>query len=94
MLKSCMHGARIDPVCYTKLTNSAETYMATEKLLRTRFGIRSPNSMLELAKHNAKELDALRRRLALAGFYDDLPLDLRLTSDQCRLICSRWPEGD
>ena len=33
--------------------------------------------MLELAKHNAKELDALRRRLALAGFYDDLPLDLR-----------------
>ena len=56
---------------------SSYAYLATEKLLRTRFGIRSPNSMLELAKHNAKELDALRRRLALAGFYDDLPLDLR-----------------
>ncbi len=37
---------------------SSYAYLATEKLLRTRFGIRSPNSMLELAKHNAKELDA------------------------------------
>jgi HD superfamily phosphohydrolase len=52
-------------------------YLAMEKLVRLRFGVRSPTSMLPYAKQRADVVMAAKRTLAQAGFYDDAPYDIR-----------------
>jgi hypothetical protein len=52
-------------------------YLATEKYVRMKFGVRSPSSMLPYAKQHADDVAVAKRRLAEAGFYDDAPYDIR-----------------
>ncbi len=52
-------------------------YLAVEKLVRTRFGVRSPESMLPYAKQSPAEVTKAKDTLARGGFYDDAPYDIR-----------------
>ncbi|EWY41519.1 hypothetical protein N825_28105 [Skermanella stibiiresistens SB22] len=52
-------------------------YLAVEKLLRIRHMVRLPPSALEGSKRGADRIEALKRRLWVAGYYDDAPYDIR-----------------
>ena len=52
-------------------------YLATEAMVRVRYGVRMPRAMLSYAKQDAEALDELRRGLENAGWYEGLPPDLR-----------------
>jgi hypothetical protein len=52
-------------------------YLAMEKIAREQFGVRSPVSMLPYAKQSFDAVDAAKRALARAGFYDTAPYDIR-----------------
>jgi deoxynucleoside triphosphate triphosphohydrolase SAMHD1 len=57
-------------------------YLATEKYVRMKFGVRSPDSMLPYAKQHADVVAVAKRKLAEAGFYDDAPYDIRPSPPQ------------
>lgn len=52
-------------------------HVATEIVLREARAIRIPREMHSYAKVARSSVEALRERLLVAGFYDDLPRDLR-----------------
>lgn len=52
-------------------------FLAAEAEVRAQHGIRVPASMLPYAKQSRSRLDEIRRNLLNAGFYEDLPTDLR-----------------
>lgn len=52
-------------------------YLAMEKLVRIKFGVRSPESMLPYAKQSIEAVLQAKRELAKGGFYDDAPHDIR-----------------
>lgn len=52
-------------------------YLAMEKLVRMKFGVRSPASMLPYAKQRADVVMEAKRTLSAAGFYEDAPYDVR-----------------
>jgi deoxynucleoside triphosphate triphosphohydrolase SAMHD1 len=52
-------------------------YLAAEKEVRVRFGVKLPRSMLDYAKQSHGVLEPLRRRLKEGRFYDDAPLDIQ-----------------
>jgi HD superfamily phosphohydrolase len=52
-------------------------YLATEKVLRVQFGIRSPASMLPYAKQSSSVIAETKRKLSSAGYYEDAPYDIR-----------------
>ncbi|WP_460710454.1 phosphoribosyltransferase-like protein [Nocardioides dilutus] len=52
-------------------------FLAAEAEVRATHGIHLPRSMLPYAKQQETELDDIRRALVGAGFYADLPADLR-----------------
>ncbi len=56
---------------------AVSTFLAAEIVFRQRFAIRTARSAQNYAKIAAGDLDRLRRDLTSAGFYDDLPNDLR-----------------
>lgn len=52
-------------------------YLASETMVRLDFNVRTPHSMMVYAKQDDKRLDGMRRDLEAAGFYDEMPWDLR-----------------
>jgi HD superfamily phosphohydrolase len=52
-------------------------YVATEKVLRRDYGIRTPETMQIYAKRPAKALAELKERLAHAGYYSGIAYDVR-----------------
>nr|WP_246319790.1 HD domain-containing protein [Nocardioides kongjuensis] len=52
-------------------------FLAAEAELRATHAVHLPASMLPYAKQSREALDQIRRDLTKAGFYDDLPTDLR-----------------
>lgn len=52
-------------------------YLASESVVRRRFGVRIPASVRAYAKEVGHLLDELRRELLESGFYDGAPFDLR-----------------
>jgi hypothetical protein len=52
-------------------------YVATEALVRKKYGVRMPEMMLAYAKQDPLTVDTLKQQLADAGWYDGFPLDIR-----------------
>jgi deoxynucleoside triphosphate triphosphohydrolase SAMHD1 len=61
------------------------TFLAAEVVFRREFGIRTPASAQQYAKVSTTRLDALRRKLTDAGYYNDLPSDLRAEPGRLRM---------
>lgn len=53
------------------------TYLATERVVRQEYGVRSPRSMYSYAKQDSGVIEGIRRRLGDAGFYTEAPHDIR-----------------
>lgn len=56
---------------------AAAAYIAVERLLRREYGVVLPASALEVSKQNPADVDALKRRLEEAGWYANVPFDIR-----------------
>lgn len=52
-------------------------FLACEKVVRERHGVRFPASMLQYAKQDPEGINEKRRRLDAAGYYSTSPYDLR-----------------
>ncbi len=57
-------------------------YLAAEKVARVQYGVRTPQSMLAYAKHDAGRLGQAKRELEAKGFYDGAPFDVRPLPEQ------------
>jgi hypothetical protein len=72
-------------------------FLATEKVVREKFRVRTPTSMVEYAKQDAVELRDLRQRAYEAGYYESSPPDLwpppqRLTRGDVAIVTQRIAE--
>jgi deoxynucleoside triphosphate triphosphohydrolase SAMHD1 len=63
---------------------AAFAYVATEKVLRRNYQIRTPATMRMYAKQNEKELDDLKRKLDEADFYEGIAYDVRPLPDRLK----------
>jgi hypothetical protein len=52
-------------------------YLAMEKLLRIKYGVRLPPSALEASKRDLSSIQARKLALGRLGYYSDAPFDLR-----------------
>ena len=52
-------------------------FIATERVLRERYDVRTPRLMYGYAKQFATRLDELKDELAAGGYYDDAPTDIK-----------------
>lgn len=59
-------------------------YVATEKVLRRDYGIRTPHTMQIYAKRPSEDLARLKKRLADANFYDGIAFDVRPVPERLR----------
>jgi hypothetical protein len=59
-------------------------YVATEKVLRRDYQIRTPATMRMYAKQNEKELDELKLKLDAADFYEGIAYDVRPLPDRLK----------
>ena len=57
--------------------HAPHVYLAMEQLVRTKYDIHMPDTMLAYAKQDPKEIAKLRKALDDAGWYRDKPQDLR-----------------
>jgi HD superfamily phosphohydrolase len=61
---------------------AAAAYIGAEKLLRLDYNVILPSAAIELSKQNKESIEALKRRLEGAGYYDGAPYDLRAVPDR------------
>jgi deoxynucleoside triphosphate triphosphohydrolase SAMHD1 len=52
-------------------------FLATEKVVRQNFSVKTPGSVLPYAKQRAAEIEDIKRKLVDAGYYAGAPHDLR-----------------
>jgi hypothetical protein len=52
-------------------------FIATERVIRETYGVRTPRSMIDYAKQNAKLIEELKVELAESGYYNKAPVDVR-----------------
>jgi ribosomal protein S16 len=56
---------------------SQYVYLAAEKIIRTKYDVRIPNTMLAYAKQKKEQLEEIKVRLDATGYYDSAPYALR-----------------
>lgn len=61
---------------------ATHAFLATEAVVRKRYGVRTPDSAITYSKADRKRLDDLRRELSSGGYYDTLPRDLRAVPER------------
>jgi len=61
-------------------------FLAAERVVRERYGVRIPASMIDYSKQSAQEIDEIRRNLTQGGYYDGAPPDLRPAPERLLMV--------
>jgi deoxynucleoside triphosphate triphosphohydrolase SAMHD1 len=57
-------------------------YIAVERQLRTRYGVRLPTTAIEASKRNPKQIQDMKQALSQTQYYRDAPFDIRPLPDR------------